>query len=452
MPRLIFDLTISASWSGPPVGIVRVERQLARLAFEDASTAVEFSAFNPHVKGFGLLDKEIARAVLAGHARLLPAFPKIERSALAQELRQPRKRALRIFEALQGTLSERGVLRRLNDMLLKWLKRRDLTKPRYRFDEPGVRWHRFSDVVSEPLTLGPDDVLFSCDFNWVGKDNSAINELKRQYGFRFVAFCHDVMPWKFPQYFSRSYQTIFVAQLAEMSRCADKVLVLSERSRQDYTEFCAHFMIPAPSIARISVPHWDAAEVEPSRGRIAELARVPFVLFVSTIEPRKNHRLAYQVWERLVETAEIPANVQLVFAGRIGWQVSDLLHEIRENPTVRGRILIVEGASDGEIVWLYRNCLFTIFPSAYEGYGLPAIESLRHGKLCVAADRGALPEVLGHLGILLDPFDLPAWRRKLRDLINDRTLLESRTAAIAEAARQAISAGVCPSFVSVVMK
>jgi len=450
MPRLIFDLTISAGWFGPPVGIVRVEQQLARLAFEDASTAVEFSVFNPLVRGFGLLDKEIARAVLAGHARLLPAFPKIERSALARELRQPRKRAMRILEALQGTLSERGALRRLNDTLLKWLKQRGSTRPKYGLDEHGVRWYPFSDVVSEPLTLGPDDVVFSCDLNWMGEDNSAIYELKRQYGFRFVAFCHDVIPWKFPQYFSLSHQTTFVAQLVEASRRADKVLVLSERSRQDYTEFCAHFVIPAPSIAKISVPHWDAAEVEPSRGRIAELAGVPFVLFVSTIEPRKNHRLAYQVWERLVDMGEIPPDVQLVFAGRIGWQVSDLVHEISENPTVRGRILIVEDASDGEIVWLYRNCLFTIFPSAYEGYGLPAIESLRHGKLCVAADRGALPEVLGHLGILLDPFDLPAWRRTLRDLINDRALLASRSAPIVEAGR-ATSADAGPSFVSVAM-
>jgi glycosyltransferase involved in cell wall biosynthesis len=450
MPRLIFDLTISAGWSGPPVGIVRVEQQLARLAFEDASTTVEFSVFNPHVKGFGLLDKEIARAVFAGRARLRPAIPKIERSALVQELRQPRRRAVRVLEALQGSLSERGALRRVNGTLLKWLKRRDLNKPRFRLDEHGGRWYRFSDVVSEPLTLGPGDVLFSCDLNWMGKDNSAICELKHQCGFRFVAFCHDVIPWKFPQYFSRGHPTTFIAQLAELSRCADKVLVLSERSRQDYTEFCAYFMIPPPSIARISVPHWDAAEVEPSRGPIAELVGIPFVLFVSTIEPRKNHRLAYRVWERLVEMGEIPPNVQLVFAGRIGWQVSDLVHEISENPTVRGRILIAENASDGEIAWLYRNCLFTIFPSAYEGYGLPAIESLRHGKLCVAADRGALPEVLGHLGILLDPFDLPAWRRTLRDLINDRALLESRSAPIVEAGR-VTSADVGPSFVSVVM-
>jgi hypothetical protein len=138
MPRLIFDLTLSTGWFGPPVGIVRVEQQLARLAFEDASTTVEFCVFNPRVRGFGLLDKEIARAVLAGHARLLPAIPKIERSALAREVRQPRKRALRILEALQGTLSERGALRRFNDTLLKWLKQRDLTKPRYRFACAGI--------------------------------------------------------------------------------------------------------------------------------------------------------------------------------------------------------------------------------------------------------------------------------------------------------------------------
>ena len=439
MARLIFDLTTSCYWAGPPVGIVRVERQLARLAFQDA-TPIVFSVFNQATKRFGRLPTEVALAVIEGKAGLQLPKPaaRPQRSLLAKLLRQPRKSFVRVLREPRKSLV--ASQRRLAAALLKSIDAQGRLIPQHPSVPPQCHRYPFLDVVTEPLSLAQSDTMFSCGHDWMNKDIFAIRDLKCRDKFRYVGFCHDVIPWKFPQYYSINSQSVFVSYLAELSRFADKVLVLSECVRRDYLEFCAHFMTSRPSIAKTSLPHWPAPDAEPETDQVAALAGTPFVLFVSTIEPRKNHRLAYLVWERLVAQDEIPSDVRLVFAGRFGWEgqpPNELVYEIRQNRTVRDRIVLIEKASDAEISWLYRNCLFTIFPSAYEGYGLPAVESLRHGKVCVAAAEGALPEVLGGQGVLLDPFDLPSWRRTLSELINDRGLLEARSAQITPPTAQA---------------
>jgi glycosyltransferase involved in cell wall biosynthesis len=75
--------------------------------------------------------------------------------------------------------------------------------------------------------------------------------------------------------------------------------------------------------------------------------------------------------------------------------------------------------SDAELRWLYQNCRFTVYPSHYEGWGLPVAESLAHGKFCLASSASSLPEIAPGLLDLEDPIDLPAWVGRL-----ERTLLE----------------------------
>ena len=93
-----------------------------------------------------------------------------------------------------------------------------------------------------------------------------------------------------------------------------------------------------------------------------------YALFVSTIEGRKNHALLVRVWRRLL--ADLPAArvPTLVFAGRIGSLVSDLLGQLVNTGWLGGRVVIVEDPSDAELETLYRGCLFTLFPSFAEGW------------------------------------------------------------------------------------
>jgi glycosyltransferase involved in cell wall biosynthesis len=139
----------------------------------------------------------------------------------------------------------------------------------------------------------------------------------------------------------------------------------------------------------------------------------------------------FRVWRRLLE--ELPRDVvpTLVFAGRVGWLVGDLMRQIANTDHLDGKLVVVENSNDAELAALYQGCLFTVFPSLYEGWGLPVTESLAFGKPCLIADRTSLPEAGGDLvrrfdpdnlndafsailDVILDPKGLALWERRVR--------------------------------------
>jgi glycosyltransferase involved in cell wall biosynthesis len=152
------------------------------------------------------------------------------------------------------------------------------------------------------------------------------------------------------------------------------------------------------------------------------------VLFVSTIEIRKNHRLLVRVWRRLMERHGADAVPVLIFAGQIGWLVDDLLADLAASRYLDGKIEHRPGLSDAELREAYRGCLFTVFPSLSEGWGLPVAESLAHGKFCVASNRAAIPEVGGDLIDYFDPTDDDDATAKI-----ERALFEPGYLAVREA-------------------
>jgi glycosyltransferase involved in cell wall biosynthesis len=168
---------------------------------------------------------------------------------------------------------------------------------------------------------------------------------------------------------------------------------------------------------------------------VPRAARLPppggYALFVSTIEARKNHLLLFRIWQRLLE--ELPAERVpiLVFAGRVGWLVGDLMRQIANTGHLNGKLMVLENTADAEIAALYQGCLFTLYPSFHEGWGLPVTESLAFGKPCLIADRTSLPEAGGGLvrafdpdnlhdahaairQVILDPDDLARWEERVR--------------------------------------
>jgi glycosyltransferase involved in cell wall biosynthesis len=129
----------------------------------------------------------------------------------------------------------------------------------------------------------------------------------------------------------------------------------------------------------------------------------PYVLMVGTIEARKNHAAMMRVWRRMLQTMPEAMVPDLVFAGKIGWLTTDLMQQLGNAGWLGGKIRFIESPPEADLASLYRHCLFSVFPSLYEGWGLPVTESLSFGKTVAASNRAAIPEAGGNFCVYFDP-------------------------------------------------
>jgi len=130
----------------------------------------------------------------------------------------------------------------------------------------------------------------------------------------------------------------------------------------------------------------------------------PYVLFVGTLEPRKNLRRLLGAWAGL--PAALRQSHQLVIAGGKGWggvDVPQLVQALGLGDTA----LVLGYVSDAQLAGLYAHARFLAMPSLYEGFGLPLVESMAHGVPVLTANCSAMPEVAGDAGVLVNPLSEP---------------------------------------------
>jgi glycosyltransferase involved in cell wall biosynthesis len=272
-----------------------------------------------------------------------------------------------------------------------------------------------TDHAGSAVKPEPGDVFLALGASWQGGYYPALVEsLKRRFGVRFAFMVYDLIPILWPEFVMARIREPYRAWLTPMLRAADIVFTISEATTNDVLAFAAQagIRVPATQIVPIGVTF-------PERTSQPAPVSRPYVLMVSTIEIRKNHALIFKVWRRLM--AQLPAEQvpTLVFAGRIGWQTADLLAQIENTNHLDGLLRVIEAPSDQELAALYQNCLFTVFPSFYEGWGLPVTESLSFGKTVAAAHCASIPEAGGAFCDYFDPDNLHDAYRVIARLITD---------------------------------
>jgi glycosyltransferase involved in cell wall biosynthesis len=256
-----------------------------------------------------------------------------------------------------------------------------------------------------------------------------IADAKKRYGFRFAVLIYDLIPIENESFVEAQHVAKFKSWLEQALPVADVVLTISMHSREALLKWAAGRGWQLPNVAVMPLGTGLSERSMPAAPASGKLP-APYVLFVSTIEIRKNHRLLVAVWRRLLERHGADAVPVLVFAGQIGWMVDDLLAELEASGYLDGKIKLMPGLSETELRQAYHSCLFTVFPSLAEGWGLPVAESLMQGRFCVASSRTSIPEVGGDLVDYFDPGDEEDALKKIERVLFEPGYLEAREARL----------------------
>jgi glycosyltransferase involved in cell wall biosynthesis len=328
---------------------------------------------------------------------------------LALWLHAPRRRAMVAFECWRLSVKSnaaRTCIERLQSIVLSAKLRREL------WDAAGRR----RTVVPPDLVFGPaidineNDVLVVAGTGWLNIRPTLYVDLKKRYRNRLVFLCHDVIPLLFPQLYDNRTVDMFREYIHAIMPIADLVIFNSHRSEQDTREYCVANSLP---IGKTRVMQFGTKFICPSTAVVrplpSGLETDHYALYVSNFDKRKGHALLFSIWKRLLAQGVPQAHrFKLVFVGHRE-SGNMLLDEIESHPSVGGSLLILSSIGDDTLATLYQQAAFCLFPSLYEGYGLPVIEAFSYGKAVLASTGGALPEVVGDLSPCLDPFDEQAW-------------------------------------------
>lgn len=394
---LVLDVSSLVRWTGPPVGITRVEHALARAARERPGTVL--AVWDKQAQVFRFLNPTWTDALLGWQAALD-----------VQDPRQSPFSRHRLFAALErirlrhpglGKLAERA-----QDALLALRphghRLRDASGNRIAYLPPDM-------ALAGRITLGPADTVLSAGSDWFHLDAASLAAAKARHGFRYACLCYDLIPITHPHFYRPEDVALVTRHWRATLPVADRVIVNSRAIAADVAAFCQAEAIATPDLAILPLgydvpPVVTAALPGPLRpGR--------YTLFVSTIEPRKGHAMLLRVWRRLLGSG-LPQreDFRLVFVGRPGWMVEDVLADLAGGVE---RVHHLQGIDDAALTRLYADAAFVVYPSHYEGFGLPVIEAFARGKPVLAATGGALPETVGAAYPCLDPGDETAWEAAL---------------------------------------
>lgn len=369
--RYLFNLSTSNHWRAVPVGIIRVERELARY---------------------------------------LSNFSNVDFMLWDMASRTPRRLAAHQVDHIlsdQWCDGQNGIVPYQSDML-------------------------------PTLEVTSAHTYVSIGLDWDHAPTSQLVAYMKRFKARLVLACYDTIPIFFPEFTVRqTLQQEFRQHFVDMGHGADKVFAISQSTKSDLlrfwneagleTELPEIFTIPLGSYARASaLPELTSGEA----GIVEDVFRKgEYVLYVSSFEPRKNHRLLLDIWRDLwLERGEDCP--QLVHVGMVGWGSNDLFARIPRMPAyINGKINGLQHVSDNLLAHLYHNASFTVFPSLYEGWGLAATEALSFNKICVVSNNSALPEATQGLMPAYHPLDFFGWKTEIERLLDDqpyRRALEQR--------------------------
>lgn len=276
----------------------------------------------------------------------------------------------------------------------QWPNTRQLVVPVKKYAPGHQRWRQFRDIPRALKEEKPDVVIEPAHFGPFNLPES----VKR------VTVIHDLTPVLFPHFHPNTSVTAHKLLLPRVVRKADRIVAVSRNTEKDLHRLFlrsrdkTHVIYPA-------IPDHFAPDLDEE-----PLAKYgvhkPYFLFLGTLEPRKNVQLLIQAYE-FFRRDNPDFSTQLVLAGKYGWKSDSLIQQIRNSP-YHSNTLQLGYIDFADLPSLLTNCQAFVYPSFYEGFGLPVAEALACGAPVLTTRNGSLAEFAGLENVHFFPDDRPA--------------------------------------------
>jgi glycosyltransferase involved in cell wall biosynthesis len=246
-----------------------------------------------------------------------------------------------------------------------------------------------------------DHILFNTGHNGLETDNYVT--MLRQQRVKPIFVLHDLIPLTHPQYCRDGEQAKHLTRIRNAIRVASGIVCNSKATMNALEELCKchKWSLPSTTVALLASDLPDAAQT------IRPVSRAYFV-FVSTIEPRKNHLMILKLWERLATQLgkETP---QLIIIGQRGWNFNEVTDLLERSTVLKELVIEIPMCSDAEMVNYLQHAKALLFPSFAEGFGMPVVEALVHGVPVIASDLPVFQEFAGNIPEYVDVLDEDRW-------------------------------------------
>lgn len=267
--------------------------------------------------------------------------------------------------------------------------------------------YRTKEVVSDSQSkciFGSGDIVLVMGVMCVGHYIDDLSICKANNKFKLINFAFDMIPSLFPGYVVEWLPDAFTKYQKKVYAISDGVLAISKSTANDIRSFMKQQSIKNNlKISVVRIGEGINTDDKIKKKSLAGITSNKFILSVSTVECRKNHAAFFYILKEAKQRGiELP---KIIIVGRDGWLTDDIRYIMRNDLDAKEQIKILNSVDDSELSWLYKNCLFTVFPSFYEGWGMPVAESLAYGKLCLSSNTSSMPEIAGDMIDYFSPYD-----------------------------------------------
>jgi glycosyltransferase involved in cell wall biosynthesis len=251
------------------------------------------------------------------------------------------------------------------------------------------------------------------------------NYINKKFTKRFITI-YDLIPIKFPEFFENKSRHL-IHDVIDSIHKNDGVFCISESTKKDLLEYRLDLSSEKVLVTYLAASQlFYRVEDKSHIKSICDKYNIPndYILSVCTLEPRKNIVSVIKAFSHLLSSIS-NRKIYLVLVGTKGWDFNSIFEQISTNPEIQNRVIVTGYVKDSDLAPLYSGAICFVYPSLYEGFGLPPLESMQCATPVITSNNSSLPEVVGNAGLLVEAKDFQAIANSLEKLIEDKPFRES---------------------------